>query len=102
MCAVFICLVFIVKWNHSCFVVFFNFSYKNEKQKTCTVIHFSFFCVKMKSERNNLKPRAVFGILFFNLSRKRKSILYTRIKNLLSRYIVYKSLRLNVPQETCF
>ena len=38
--AIIIYLVFIEKWNHRCFVVFFNFSYKNEKRKKCTVFHF--------------------------------------------------------------
>ena len=54
--AIIIYLVFIEKWNHRCFVVFFNFSYKNKKRKKCTVFHFFFF-LKTKYERKILKSR---------------------------------------------
>lgn len=60
--AIIIYLEFIEKWNHGCFVVFFNFSYKNKKRKKCTVFHFFFSENEIRKKNFEIQSKYPFNI----------------------------------------
>ena len=64
--AIIIYLVFIEKWNHRCFLVFFNFSYKNEKRKKCTVFHF-FPENEIRKKKFEIQSKYSFNITKFTI-----------------------------------